>query len=184
MRIFVFLLMTALPGFSADLYEFSPDTDPIEFVTFTEDSTFKGNFPNFSGDLRLDFDDLERSTIDVTIDTQNARTGVIFATQALKGPKLLFAEQYPNVRFVSRSITRDGYSALVQGDLTIRDVTKSVTLEVELFREAGSDPDDLDNLIFIASTSINRNDFGADGFPNIVKPQLDIKFRAKIRRVQ
>lgn len=185
MRALILSLFMAMPAVAEQVeYAFAPDSDPIRFITYTEEGTFEGQMPTYDGTLLLDFDNVTNSSVDVSIDTTKAATGIIFATQALRGPRLLWSDEFPTVRFVSRTARRDGFTAILDGDLTIRDVTKPITLTVELFRTAGSDPDNLDELTFVASTRINRNDFGADGFPNMVRPDMDIEIKAKIQRVE
>lgn len=118
-----------------------------------------GRFGGFTSELVLDPVDLTRSSVKVEIDASSIDTGVADRDNHLRSPDFLDAAKFPTLRFVSRSIakTDDGYS--LTGDLTIRDVTRSVTLEVAAEGQ-GKDPWGNQRLLYSAKTSIQRKDFG------------------------
>ena len=74
--------------------------------------------------------------------------------------------------------------ARLTGDITIRGVTRPITLTAGLFQEQGVDPARRDKLLIVIKGSVNRNDFGADGWPNYVDERIDLNIRAWIDRVQ
>jgi polyisoprenoid-binding protein YceI len=123
-------------------------------------SKVRGRFAKFSGTLGLDDGDLTRSTIEVAIDAASIDTGTPQRDGHLRSPDFLDAERFPEVRFKSARIEKVGADRYrVVGDLTIRDVTREVVLDVEYGGRA-KDPWGNDRVGFIAKTSFDRKDFG------------------------
>ena len=140
-------------------------------------------------DITIDAQNLSASQIDVTVAAARAHTGLIFITQAMTGPDVLHTAQFPSIRFVSRRIIlgtsgRISEGAQVTGDLTLRGVTRSVTLHAALYRQPGSAADDLSQLDVVLSSDLNRTEFGASGFPNLVAEIVTLDIRARITAVK
>lgn len=120
----------------------------------------RGTFRAWRGDVRLDPADLTRSDIRVAIDVSSIDTGVGDRDTHLRSADFFDVERFPEMTFQSKRIeaaAKDRYRVL--GDLTIRDVTREVTLDVELGGEA-KDPWGNRRLGFSARASIDRRDFG------------------------
>jgi polyisoprenoid-binding protein YceI len=122
-------------------------------------SKVRGRFTRFSGSLNLDEADLTRSVVEATIDAASIDTGTAQRDDHLRSPDFFDVERFPGLRFRSTRIDRDGDRYRVTGDLTIRDVTSEVVLDVEYGGRA-RDPWGNERAGFIASTSLNRKDFG------------------------
>ncbi len=123
-------------------------------------SKVRGRFGKFGGTLELDGDDLTRSTIEVTIDASSIDTGTAQRDDHLRSADFFDVERFPELRFHGKRIAkagRDHYRVL--GDLTIRDVTREVTLDVEYGGQA-KDPWGNERAGFLAKSSIDRKDFG------------------------
>lgn len=154
--------------------------------TFTlNGAPIKGTLPVNRADLSVDPDNLAASAADVTADVRQAETGLIFATQALKSASVLDADSYPLARFQStRTILGPGgrisNGATIEGRLTLRDVTRPVRFDAGLFRPQGTAPGDLSTLVVALTARINRNDFGASGYPDLVDPVVTIDIDAEI----
>ncbi len=96
-------------------------------------STQNGEFTKAEGVLDLNADDVEASTLTVTIDTSSLTSGFGPLDDHLKSADFLEVETYPEITFVSTGIERTGdTTADVTGDLTIHGVTKPVTLKTTL----------------------------------------------------
>jgi polyisoprenoid-binding protein YceI len=119
----------------------------------------RGRFGAYAGTVELDDADLTRSTVEVAIDAASIDTGVADRDQHLRSADFLDTENYPKLRFVSNKIEKQGSGYLVHGDLTIRDVTRPVTLNVEYGGRA-KDPWGNDRVGFTATTALERGDFG------------------------
>lgn len=180
-----FLFAIAAPLAAAPIrYAFDYSDSDVGFTYAFDGHEFRGGFPEFSGELVIDFQKVANSSVDVKIDTTGAQAGFIFATGALRGPKVLAVNRYPEIRFTSNSAQPEGNGAIVTGDLTIRDVTRPVQLVVTVFRDPGTDPGERDNLILRVSTTIRRSDFNAGGYSDFVSDLLDIDIRARINRIK
>ena len=121
----------------------------------------RGRFRRWQADLQLDETDLARSRVDVSIDVASIDTNDESRDAYLRSADFLDTEKYPTITFETTKVTPRGKSALaLNGDLTIRDVTKAVTLEV---RSLGKMQDPQGNLEigFGGKVSISREAFGA-----------------------
>jgi len=131
---------------------------------------------------RVDLRDVPRSELDVTLDASAATAGVIFVTQTMKGPQVLDVARYPVIVFRSNRITSDLSVAVVEGDLTIRGITKPAGLTAGLYQQRGRDVDDLDKLMAQLTGTISRLAFGASGFPGFVDDIIDLNIVARIEK--
>ncbi len=122
-------------------------------------SKVHGRFTKWGGKLELDEQDLTKSRLDVTIDAASIDTKDDKRDAHLRSPDFLEVDKFPSLTFTSTEIRRRGDDYLVAGELTIRGVTKAVTLEVE-GGDRVTDPWGGTRTGFSARTSINRKDFG------------------------
>ena len=120
-------------------------------------STVKGRFGDVSGTVSVP--QTGEPTVDVTINAASIDTRVDARDNHLKSADFFDVEKYPTLRFVSTKATRtdDGYKLV--GDLTIKDVTRPVTLTVTE-EGTGVDPWGTSKSGFRAVGKINRTDFG------------------------
>ena len=124
-------------------------------------SYVKGAFSGITGVLDLNEADNTLSTIDVSIPAASIRTADDKLDAHLKNEEFFDVEKFPALKFKSTNIRSTGGSDYaVTGDLTIRDVTKSVTLKVEDVSKPSVDPWGNHRIGLSASTKINRKDFG------------------------
>ena len=122
-------------------------------------STVRGRFENFSGTVDFDEDNPENSTIHVEIDAASINTREEQRDNHLRSADFLHADRYPLLTFAGKRIELiDEDTARVTGDLTIRDVTREITLRVDYQGQARS-PWGTTSAGFSASTKINRKDF-------------------------
>ncbi len=185
MRILAAVVLAALlPPNGADAatvaYRLDPTASTVAFETDFGPDLITGSIPLEKADLRLDFDNVTNCTVEVALDVTEAKASFPFAAQALKGPKVLDAKDHPRMTFESTSVKRAGEAAEVTGNLTIRGVTRTVTLRAQLFRPQGSDQDDLDHLTVKLTGKVNRSDFGATGWSDMVGDQVRITITARI----
>lgn len=119
-----------------------------------------GRFARWSGTIRLDEENPVRSSVAVHIEAASIDTGVADRDAHLRSADFLHAEQFPEIVFESKRIeTVDAAHLQIIGNLTLRDVTREVVLDVE--RE-GSVKDPVGHLRvgFSAAGSLDRRDFG------------------------
>jgi polyisoprenoid-binding protein YceI len=144
------------------VWEIDPVHTNVEFVARHLLSRVRGRFPAFSGELVV-AEDPARSSVDVTIDAAGIDTGSPDRDAHLRSPDFLDVERFPTLSFRSTAVRSDDEPGhyLVDGDLTIRDVTRPVTLDVE-YHGWSDDPWGGQRAAFSATTEIQRSDFGAD----------------------
>lgn len=123
-------------------------------------STVKGRFTGVSGTIELDEQDVTRSRVDVAIDVATVSTHDEKRDAHLRSDDFFAAEQFPQITFTSTKVEPNGKDRLnVTGDLTIRGVTRPVTLDVELNGRATA-PWGAEVIAYSAETTVNRKDFG------------------------
>jgi polyisoprenoid-binding protein YceI len=138
--------------------------------------------PVSSADIRLDFQNIAASTIRVRLNVAAARTNIPFATEAMTGPRVLDARNHPEIAFESTRIRASGGRAQVEGRLTIRGVTRPVTLAAEILSYGAGGEQDLSDLEIRLGTAVNRSDYGATGFADMVGDEVRILIVARILR--
>lgn len=127
----------------------------------------RGSFNAFEGSGFFDADQPERSTLSITIQVDSVDTRNADRDAHLRNNDFFDAPTYPTITFTSTSVTSDGGDAYkVTGDLTIKDVTKPVTFDVELSGTA-QDPWGNTRLGLEGSAVINRKDWGVTWNANL-----------------
>ncbi|MEV4105674.1 YceI family protein [Nonomuraea sp. NPDC049649] len=122
-------------------------------------SKVRGSFSDFSGTVTIAEDPLQ-STAELTIKTESINTGVADRDGHLRSDDFLSVEKFPEITFKSKRIVAEGGDEFkVVGDLTIRDVTKEVELDVE-YGGAGTNPWGQAVWGFSISTEVDREEFG------------------------
>ncbi|MFN7981247.1 MAG: YceI family protein [Vicinamibacterales bacterium] len=123
-------------------------------------SKVRGRFSAFGGTITYDAANPTASSVNVNIQSASIDTNEPQRDGHLKGADFFAADTYPTSSFVSHSIAstgKDQYS--VEGDLTIRDVTKRITVPVS-FLGTAKDPWGREKVAFEAEFTINRKEFG------------------------
>ncbi|HEX2877330.1 MAG TPA: YceI family protein [Polyangiaceae bacterium] len=92
-------------------------------------SSVDGRFKEASATVKLDDADLTKSDVSVTINTASVDTGDAKRDEHLRSPDFFDAKKFPTVTFKSTKISKAGSGYKLTGNLTIRDVTKPVTLD-------------------------------------------------------
>jgi polyisoprenoid-binding protein YceI len=122
----------------------------------------RGQFQKVSGTIVYDPANPDASSVEAVIDaTSMATTGNEQRDQHLLSPDFLWVEKYPAITFKSTKVAVEdnGTEGKVYGELTIRDVTRPVVLNVEKLGE-NVNPWGAKVIGFTATTKINREDFG------------------------
>lgn len=122
----------------------------------------RGQFTDFSGTLNIDADDPTRSSAEVTIQADSVATGNPDRDNHLRNNDFFDAPAYPTWTFKSTKAEQvDDETYRLTGDLTIKGVTKPITLDFE-FTGAAKDPWGNTRLGFEGRTTINRKDWGVE----------------------
>jgi polyisoprenoid-binding protein YceI len=124
-------------------------------------SNVKGQFAKVSGTLTLDESDQKNSHIEASIEANSIETRDAQRDAHLKSEDFLHVEKFPTLHFKSTRVSRAHEGQLsVEGDLTIRGVTRKVLLAVEGPTPPVKDPWGNTRVAVSATTTINRKDFG------------------------
>lgn len=119
----------------------------------------RGQFNEFAGSLTLDGSDPSASSAQLTVETASIDTRNPDRDGHLKSADFLDVESFPTLTFTSTSVSGNGESFVVTGDITIHGVTKSVDVKFELLG-VSTDPWGGVRIGFEGSTEISRKDFG------------------------
>ncbi|HUF85334.1 MAG TPA: YceI family protein [Acidimicrobiia bacterium] len=151
---------TAPVAVTPGVWEIDASHSNVEFVARHLLSKVRGRFAGFEGAITIG-DDPSGSSVEATIDAASVDTGNPDRDAHLRSPDFLDVEQFPQLSFRSTAVTEDGEDRYrVDGDLTVRGVTRPVTLELE-YLGWSDDPWGGKRAGFSAITEIDRHDFGA-----------------------
>ena len=121
-------------------------------------SNVKGEFKNFTAEINGE--NLETSTIQATVDTSSIYTNNDDRDNHLKSADFFDSEKFKEITFVSTSFKKEkGENYLLKGNLTIKGVSKEITLQVE-FGGINKDPWGNEKAGFSFNGKINRKDWG------------------------
>jgi len=123
-------------------------------------SKVKGQFETFDGTLTIGEDPLA-SSVTATVDLSSINTRDAQRDGHLRSGDFFSVDEHPAMTFTSTGIAAKGDDFVVTGDLTIKDVTKPVELDLE-FNGTSPDPWGGTRAGFSATTELNRKDFGID----------------------
>jgi len=180
---------TNVPGYVAGVWDIDPVHSDVSFtVRHMMVSKVRGRFAGFTGEI-VTGDDLAGSTVTATIDATTIDTGAAQRDAHVRSPDFFDVENHPTWTFRSTAVRPDGDRYLLDGKLTIKGVTRPVTLELEA-NGFGPDAYGGTRAGFSASTTINRSDFGVDiampldggGVAVSEKVQINLEIEGVLRR--
>jgi polyisoprenoid-binding protein YceI len=145
---------------AAGVYEIDKSHSMVEFVSrHLMVTKIRGRFSEFSGAITVG-ETPEESSVEVTIDAASIDSRDEKRDGHLRSPDFLDVENHPTIEFRSTDVeVIDDQRLRVTGDLTIRDVTRPVTLDATFDGEF-ADPWGNQRIGFSASTEIDREDWG------------------------
>lgn len=146
---------------AAGQYKIDPAHSIIGFsIRHLEIAWVEGRFKDFSGTINFDDKDVTKSTVEFSAKVQSIDTGVEPRNAHLRTADFFDAAKYPDLTFKSTRVERKGNNSYaLHGDLTIKGVTKSVSLPFSI-TGAVKDPWGNSRFGIEAQTKINRRDFG------------------------
>jgi polyisoprenoid-binding protein YceI len=143
-------------------WDIDPNHSSIGFVAkHLVVAKVRGRFHQYTAKVILDDKDISKSFVDITVDVDSIDTDNEQRDKHLRSDDFFAVTKHPSMRFVSRSVRRQGDDKLVVvGDLTIRGVTKAVVLQVSGPSPEFKDPGGRVHLAFSSETEVNRFDYG------------------------
>jgi polyisoprenoid-binding protein YceI len=122
-------------------------------------SNVRGRFESFTGEVKFDEQNPANTTVEVKIDAGSINTRESRRDNHLRSQDFLYAEKYPSITFHSKRVEITGKDrARLVGDLTVRDMTREVSLDVEYSGQAKS-PWGTTSAGFSATGTLNRKDW-------------------------
>jgi len=122
-------------------------------------TTVKGRITDVEGTIVMDEKNPRNSSVEATLKAVSIDTRTEQRDQHLRSADFLNAELFPEIKFRSTKIEGDKDSFKLTGDLTIRDVTRPITLDIH-FEGQQTDPWGGERIGFSGSGKIDRRDFG------------------------
>ena len=137
-------------------------------------------FTNFDTEIQYDSANIDNSSAKVNIAVNSIDAGIATFNAELASEKFLDAAKFPEITFTSTSYKSTGTdTAVLTGDLTIKGVTKPVSLDVRLNRAAEHPMSKNPMLGFSATGKFNRSEFGMGMFTPMVSDELGLQFEGE-----
>jgi polyisoprenoid-binding protein YceI len=150
-----------IPGYIAGTWEIDPVHSEVGFIArHMMVSKVRGRFTQFSGEFVTANDPL-KSSVTATIDLTSIQTGNEQRDQHIRSADFFEVDKYQTMTYRSSGLRAEGDHYVLDGELTLKDVTKEVPLTLEL-NGFGPDPFGGTRAGFTATGEINRRDFGVN----------------------
>lgn len=144
-------------------------------------STVRGTFTKVSGNAHYNPADAKNSSVEVTIETASVDSRVEMRDNDLRSDHFFDAQKYPTITFRSTRVESSGADKLkITGDLTIRGVTKPVSLDVEGPSKPINDGQGHLHMGVSATGTLNRMDFGMTGYQGVVGNEVQLTIDAEL----
>jgi polyisoprenoid-binding protein YceI len=148
----------SIPGYEAATWNIDPVHSEVGFsVRHMMVSKVRGRFTTFSGQL-VTAEDPTKSSVTAEIDLGSINTGNEQRDEHIKSPDFFDVENHPSMTYRSTGVRVEDGDYVLDGELTLKGVTKNVSLKLEL-NGFGPDPYGGTRAGFTATGEINRSDF-------------------------
>jgi len=181
LRLFVPLVLAAISlggqsAYAADTYELDAVHSTFAFkVKHLGVSYTSGRFNESSGAFTIDAEDASKCSAAIEVKTSSVDTGNATRDKHLRGADFFDVAKFPAMTFTSTACKKkDDTTYEVTGDLTIRGVTKSVTVEAELVG-IGKGLKGEERAGFETALTIDRNDFGMTYMPYAIGAEVKLQ---------
>lgn len=175
------------PELATGTWNIDPGHSEVTFVIRHLMTKVRGTFTRFSGAVRID-EDLARSTAAAEIEVASLDTRNADRDAHVRTADVLDVDKYPTMTFATTGVRAEGDDHFLDGELTIKGVTRPVTLSVE-FNGIAEDPWGKTRAGFSAATTINRKDWGIEfniplkGEKALLSDKVDIQLEIQAVRV-
>lgn len=151
------LVLALATPFAASATDYTVQSgSTLGFTSNFQGSSFDGRFNKWTASISYDAAKLASSKFDVTVDLSTAKTGDNDRDSALPGADFFDVAKYPQAHFVTTAFHQQGSQVIADGMLTLRGVTKPVSLNV-VFKPQGS------GATLDVTGTVKRLDFGVGG---------------------
>lgn len=135
-------------------------------ITFSTDHA-SGKFEKISGTIHFNENDLAKSSFNLQVEVQSIATGNFLKNSHAKGKKWFESDKYPKISFVTTKISKSTNGFIASGNLTMKNVTKSIEI-----------PFQFKNNVFSGKFSVNRMDYNIgsmEGMSKKVGNKIDLE---------
>jgi len=144
-----------------EIFKFDASRSTIGFRVHQFLGTTTGKFSRFSGNIDLDRQHPERSSVSARIQVSSIDTGIKKRDDHLRSPEFFNVAKFPEITFRSRSVKKTGQqSGDILGDLTMHGVTKPITLHVKLATPLTDEASLQRTRWEVTTEPLKRRDFG------------------------
>jgi polyisoprenoid-binding protein YceI len=144
----------------------------------------KLRFTNFDANLNLDGHNMANSSIDITIDASSLDSTLPDFNEELTGDKFFNVATYPNVLFKSTSYEETSTTTgKLTGDLTVKDITKPVTLDVTINKASENIMSRDDAIGFTATGILSRTDFGLSMMTPTIGDEVSVQIQTEFIKI-
>ena len=176
--IVVFIASVLLSGnlLAKEIYTIR-SSEKLNFKYFVSGIPISGEFYIDKTSFSIDFNKEEQSRFYIKIDLKKSTAGFPLATKAMLGLSVLNSEKYPFMEFKSTNISKKGMRYEINGLLSLRGLKKNITIFV--IGNKGNKKN-AKTLNFGIKSSINRYEFGADGYSLLVGKEIELNSNIKL----
>ena len=165
-------------------YRLQPDISTVGFSYVLSGEVVNGRMPVTSAEVMLDFRRPANSRVAAVLSAAEADAGPFFADAAMKSAEVLDTGRFPTIRFRSTRVSETGSGAVVEGEITIRDITRPITLNAEFYRQRGTGAGDFSRMSVVLRGTVSRAAFGASGYAGLVEDEIAITILARVSRIE
>ena len=166
----------------SNLWQLDPAHSSAQFaVRHMGISTVRGTFAKISGSAHYDAADAKNNSVEVTIEPASVDTRVEMRDNDLRSDHFFDVQKYSTMTFRSTKVESAGADKLkITGDLTIRGVSKPVSLDVEGPSKPIDDGHGHLHMGVSATGALNRTDFGMTGYQGVVGNEIQLTIDAEL----
>lgn len=165
----------AQPGYAAE-YKIDPaHANILFFIDHMGFSDMVGRFTAVTGSFKFDKETPANSSVTLTLKPESIKTSSLELDKHLQGAKWFDSKQFPDIRFVSNAVVVTGKNtADVKGDLTMRGITKPVTLKATLNKTGINAVTQNPTVGFSVTANITRSEFGIKEYVPMVGDEVSL----------
>jgi polyisoprenoid-binding protein YceI len=170
-------------------YEMDPDHTIVQFTwNHNRLSNMSGRFMKYDGDFNLDFERPSKSRVEFTIDAESIWTGVEALDNDMKSSRLFDVAEHSEIKFTSTRARKTGLErGQLMGELTIKGITKPVTLFIDvnyqgphIFADSVEKYKGAKMVGMTISARVNRTDFDLSMAVPWIADEIDIRIESEL----
>jgi polyisoprenoid-binding protein YceI len=141
------------------------------------------HFADFDAELQLDGNNMDQSSVNITVDAASIDSGVAALDEELRGGDFFDVASHPEITFVSNGYRETSENeGVLAGDLTVMGITRPVTLDVVINSAAMNRMVRKEMIGFSATGVVNRSDFGLTAYDQLVGDELSLDIQVEFAR--